>query len=351
LGDTGFHLVTEVRAVGLLKGTNIVAFSWKAVAVDGASLTLTPLTNAGDVRLIGFTQPAGESGTLLAEVFADKDVVASFRVSYLLGNITRDVSYQGVLNTSGNSWLLKREATVFNRSGERFERIDVDLGSGLRHSGGLDSPEGRKVWLDTASAIPVKKVYRRLLTPMPFVGGAPQPLNPELYYVLVNERSFNPQQGVLSTGKIRLFQTDKAGTQAFLGEDAVRDTAFGEKAEIRGGGARDIRIKWFLDKDEDRNVVRARRSAQEPDNYLIRADRYRKYRIEVKNFKADAALVYVTIPVEFQTGVTVQKSSHPTEIERNYTDGILVKIEVPGGGKEVSASVELLYPDYQFNTY
>src|SRR5688500_4246990 len=75
LGDTGFHLVTEVRAVGLLKGTNIVAFSWKAVAVDGNSLTLTPITNANDVRLIGFTHPAGESGTLLAEVFAEKDVV------------------------------------------------------------------------------------------------------------------------------------------------------------------------------------------------------------------------------------------------------------------------------------
>jgi len=120
---------------------------------------------------------------------------------------------------------------------------------------------------------------------------------------------------------------------------------------VRGGGAPDLRVKWFLELDEDRNVVKARRSAQEPDNYVIRADRLRRYKIEIKNFKAETAAVYAVIPVDYGTGVKVQSSTHPTEIEKGHTQGITVKIDVPGGGKETVAKVEVLYPDYVFQTY
>jgi hypothetical protein len=127
--------------------------------------------------------------------------------------------------------------------------------------------------------------------------------------------------------------------------------ASGERAEVRGGGAPDLRVKWFLEADEDRNAVHAKRSAQEPDTYLIRADRYRRYRIEVKNFKEENAQVHVVIPVDYGTGVKVTQSPFPTEIERSHQEGITVKMEARGGGKETVAKVELLYPDYVFNTY
>ncbi|MBI5496469.1 MAG: hypothetical protein HY904_15710 [Deltaproteobacteria bacterium] len=349
LGERG-HLVNETRTVGLTKGTNTVLFSWKNVVIDPGSLMLTVLGGGDDVRVIGFTFPPGDSGAVEAEVFAEKDAVTTFRVSYLLGNITRETSYQGVLDGQGGAWRIHKEATAFNRSGERFDDVDVALGSGLSYRGPLGMPEGRKVNAMTPSPIPSQRIYRVPLSPMPYVGGAPQPLTPELFYVLVNDTALTPDKSALLPGKIRLFQLDRQGSQAFLGEDLLPTVAHGEKAEVRGGGAPDLRVKWFLDKDEDRNVVRVRASAQEPDTYVIRADRFRRYRIEVKNFKTEPASVRAVIPVGYQSGVRVEKSTHPTEIEKNHTDGITVRVDAPGGGKETVATVDVLYPDYVFNT-
>lgn len=350
LGDAG-HLVNETRTVGLTKGANTVMFSWKNVAIDPGSLTLTPLTGGSDVRVIGMTFPPGGSGAVLADVFADKAMVVTFRVGYLLGNLGRENSYQGVLDQGGEKWRFHKEVTVFNRSGERFEDTEVSLGSGLSYKGPLDNPEGRKVNGATPSPVSSKRIYRVRLNPMPMVGGAPQPLTPELFYVLTNDTSITADRSALLPGKIRLFQLDKGGNQAFLGEDMLPVVASGERAEVRGGGAPDLRVKWFLEADEDRNAVHAKRSAQEPDMYVIRADRYRRYRIEVKNFKEETAQVHVVIPVDYGTGVKVMQSPFPTEIERGHQEGITVKMEARGGGKETVAKVEVLYPDYVFNTY
>lgn len=349
LGDRG-QLLNETRTVGLTRGTNTVLFSWKNVAIDPGSLTLQVLGGGDTVRVIGLTFPPGGDGAVEAEVFAEQDTVASFRVSYLLGGITRETTYQGVLDQGGDAWRVSKEVTAFNRSGERFESVEVSMGSGLTYEGPLLHPEGRKVSAQTPSAIPSRRIYRVTLRPMNLVGGAPQALDAELFYLLDNDTTLTPDRSALLAGKMRMFQLDRAGTQAFLGEDMLPVLATGERAWVHGGGAPDVRIKWFLEADEDRNVVRARRSAQEPDDHVIRADRYRRYRVEVKNFKEGAVNLWTTIPVDYATGVKVLPGT-THEVERNFTDGVTVKLEAAGGGKETVIKVELLYPDYIFETY
>lgn len=350
LGEAG-NLVNELRTVGLTKGTNVVLFSWKGVSVDPRSLALNVL-GTDDVRVIGLTFPPGGSGAVEAEVFSEQDTVATFRVSYLVGGITRDISYQAVLDVSGEQWRIHKEATAFNRSGERFEQVDVSLGSGLNYTGPLLHPEGRKVAAQTPSPMAVKRIYRVMLNPMPYVAGAPQPLNPELYYLLDNDVALTPDRSVLLPGKMRLFQQDKQGSQAFLGEDVLATLATGERGEVRGGGAQDVRVTWFLELDEDRNVVRSRRSTQEPvDDQVVRADRYQRFRVVIKNFKAGRAMVWATIPSAYSSGVKVFKSTHDADVEHAHTDGVTVKVDAPGGGAETVARVELLYTDYVFHTY
>ena len=349
--DYNGTLLNEVRTVGLLKGSNTVAFSFKGVAIDVRSLRISVVDGGDDVRVIGFTMPPGESNAVLADVYANRERVATFRVSYLLGGVTRDMSYSSVLETSGDSWRITREATVFNRSGERFDDVKVAIGSGMSYAGTLGMPEGRKVTAQTPKALAVKRIYRVPLVPMPMVGGAPEPLTPELFYVLDNDTALNPGKLPLMAGKLRMFQLDRAGTQAFVGEDLLPVVSHGEHAEVRGGGAPDLRVKWFLQVDEDRNPTKARRSAREPDTYNVRVDRFRRYRVEVKNFKKETASVWAVIPVNWSTGVKVLKSTHPTDVERSHTDGITVKINAKGGGAETVASVDIVYPDYVFVTY
>lgn len=351
LSPSGYHLVNEKRSVGLLKGTNIVSFTWKNVSIDDASLVLTPLNNQDAVRLIGLTYPPNESGAVLAEIYSDRDVVTTFQVSYLLGNLEREISYLSTVTVDGKKWKISREGTVFNRSGERFNQVKVDLGDGLTYSGPLDHPEGRKVQKGTGGEMPIKPVYRLTLRDMPMVGGAPQPLNPAFLYELKNDSTISPTKAALSPGKMRLFQNDRQGTQAFTGEDRIPTLAFGEKTELSIGTAQDIRIKWFLDEDEERNAEKARRSSLDTDRYTVRADRYQKIRMELKNFKDEAVQVLVTIPAAYRSGVKVLESTHPTKMEKNYYDGVTVVVDLPPGGKEVKSVVELLYQDYVFNNY
>lgn len=350
LSTSGYHLVNEKRTVGLLKGTNLVSFSWKSVSIDDGSLILTPLDHQDSVRLIGLTYPPGESGAVLAEIYADEDTVATFRVSYLLSALELDNSFTGVVENDGKSWQLEREGTVFNRSGERFDNVAVNLGGGLDYTGRLDYPEGRKVSRQTPAGQKLNKRYRLTLYPMPWVGGAPQPISPELLYLVKNDEAINPAKEVLPTGKLRLFQLDKQGSQAFTGEDRLAPLAHGETAEVRISTGKDIRIKWFLDEDKERNITKARYSRTEPDSTTVRADRYQKYRLELKNFKDEATEVWVTIPASYHTGLKVLSSTHPAEVEKAHTGGVTVKISLPPGGKEVKSVVEILYPDYVFRT-
>ena len=185
---------------------------------------------------------------------------------------------------------------------------------------------------------------------MPWVGGAPQPISPELLYLVKNDEAINPAKEVLPTGKLRLFQLDKQGSQAFTGEDRLAPLAHGETAEVRISTGKDIRVKWFLDEDKERNITKARYSRTAPDAMTVRADRYQKYRLELKNFKEEATEVWVTIPASYHTGLKVLSSTHPAEVEKAHTGGVTVKISLPPGGKEVKSVVEILYPDYVFRT-
>src|SRR5210317_728649 len=88
-------LIEEERVLTLQKGLNKVDFSWKAVSIDADSIRLAVLDHPSNVKLLNVSYPPGEAA-LVWEIASDGDYAETVRISYLLSNIDRLVTYNAI---------------------------------------------------------------------------------------------------------------------------------------------------------------------------------------------------------------------------------------------------------------
>ena len=234
-------LIEEERVLTLQQGLNQIDFSWKAVAIDADSIRLTVLDHPEQVRLLNVSYPPNESA-LVWEIASDGDFAETVRISYLLSNIDRLVTYKAVADKAETRLDLRSYLILRNFSGEDFDSARVQLDYGEAFEQGIAHEETKQLLFLKAPAVPITKVWKWDSAALPW---DPEQLENQNIGVPVSYRIWNKKDSGLGAfalwgGKARLFQDDGAGSTIFLGEDHTAIVPVRQKTELYIGDSRDI---------------------------------------------------------------------------------------------------------------
>ncbi len=251
-------LVEEERLVTLLKGTNIVDFSWSNTRIEKSSIQLRVLDNplrpareddadfvvrpdgtVETVQVINVSYPPGENA-LAWEVYSERPMAARVRISYVIEGLTRSFNYRATAAGDESTLTLAKYVRLDNRSGEDFGESGVWAGFGSRFQRDIGLNEAREMLLWRFTDVPVRKTYT-----FDWWNGRPVPDQPDQRYVsmkYVLENTTDSSMGLfpLQFGKVRIFQKYGHGGEAFIGEDWGRMTPIDGEMELALGLARDI---------------------------------------------------------------------------------------------------------------
>lgn len=243
LKNNQFTLSEEERVINLQKGRNHVEFSWANTDIDMTSIQIRPVKTPGQVNILNVNYPPGENA-LFWELSSEKAGPSVFRISYLIGNIDKTVSYEAQTDKAEKTLSLKGFFTLANNSGEKFENALLQTGYGPDFRKSFEIGEAKKMLAMKFEDIPVIKVYHFDSSRTgEFV---------RMFYELLNTPANGMGKVSLPYGKARIFQEDSGGSEAFLGEDWGNYTPRGKKMELFLGEAKEVKIKrvLFLNKEE-----------------------------------------------------------------------------------------------------
>ncbi|MFH1349357.1 MAG: hypothetical protein ABII26_00305 [Pseudomonadota bacterium] len=280
-------LIEEERVLALQRGTNKVDFSWKGVSIDPDSIRLRFLSHPKDVTLINVSYPPNE-GALVWEIASTGAWEESVRVSYLLSNIDRLITYTALADKNETEVNLKSHLVLRNFSGEDFDGARVLLDYGDPFKTDIRHEETKQMLLLVARRVPIVKTWKW--------DSALQPWDPEkisqnvgipVSYTIKNITNHGLGKFALWGGKVRVQQEDGHNSIIFLGEDSTALIPTGEKMEVYIGDSRDIVVTQRKMMDKKINI---RRNNQ---NQIVLHDTDELIRAEIENFKDSKARLTV----------------------------------------------------------
>jgi len=333
-----FTLVEEERTVNLQQGRNQVDFSWANIGIDKDSIVFRVIKADGEVNVLNTNYPPGENA-LYWTVSAQNAGPAVIRISYLIGNMFGQPSYQGIVENDEMSMLLQVYMTVTNTSGESFGQCTVQPGVGKTKVQYFNNGERKRMLAATLAEVPIEKRY--VFDP------TIDQSRTRMYYRMINDEPNSMGQFPLPRGKCRLFiKEPKSGgdsvrSQAFLGEDWAAYTPLFAPLDLYVGVAQDVKVERFTMQPEngpagvqdiikcERILVDGKKATTEP---RFRHERTR-YRYRLQNFKTKAGEP-ISVPLTIKEHVDgewiIEKVElHELEGERNeQTDEVIPHAEI-----------------------
>jgi len=280
-------LIEEERVLTLQKGLNKVDFSWKGVSIDADSIRLRALDHPDDkVTLLSVSYPPNEAA-LVWDISSDGDYAETVRISYLLSNIDRLITYKAVADKPETYVDLKSYLVLRNFSGEDFDKARVLLDYGEAFEQGIDHEETKQMLFLKADKVPIIKVWTFDAAKLPW---DPEKLENKnvgipVSYRIVNDTKSGLGEFALWGGKARLFQDDGHESTIFLGEDVTGLVPVGEKTELYIGDSRDIVVTQRKMKDERINLQKNN------DERVILYDTDEIITAKIENFKDSEAVL------------------------------------------------------------
>ncbi len=299
LDNASATLVEEERIVTLLEGGNEVDFSWSNTAIDKGTIQfrvvgvptrpkaandpaslVRPDGQVETVRVISVAYPPGEN-SLVWQVYSEKAYAARVRISYVIGNLSRGFDYRAVGTNDEKTLTLRNYIRLDNFSGEDFGGSGVWAGFGNYFQREIGANEAKQMLAWKFAEVPVKKTFT-----FDWYTGQPVPNEPEqryvsMRYVLANDKDHKMGLFPLQPGKVRIFQEDAHGGEAFIGEDWGQFTPIDDEMKLYLGLARDVVVK--------RRIARNERKVVANDVY----DQDVVIEYEIENFKTDAVTLDV----------------------------------------------------------
>jgi hypothetical protein len=244
LDNPSATLIEEERVLTLQKGTNKVDFSWKGVQIDEDSIRLEVLGHPDNVTLLNVSYPPGEAA-LVWEIASGGDYPENVRISYLLSNIDRLITYTAIADKAETQVDLKSFVVLRNFSGEDFAKARILLDYGEAFEQGIDHEETKQVLFMKEPKVPVRKVWTWDSEKVPENLWDPSQVENKnvgipVSYRVVNDANSTLGKFALWGGKARIFQDDGHSSTIFLGEDNAPMVPVGEKMELYIGDSRDI---------------------------------------------------------------------------------------------------------------
>jgi hypothetical protein len=279
-------LIEEERVLTLQKGLNKVDFSWKGVSIDVDSIRLRSLDHPDKVTLLSVSYPPNEAA-LVWDIGSDSDYAETVRISYLLSNIDRLITYKAVADKPEKVVEMTSFLVLRNFSGEDFDKARVLLDYGESFEQGIDHEETKQMLFLKADKVPIIKVWKFDAAVLPW---DPEKLENRNVGIPVSYRIINdPNSGLgkfaLWGGKARLFQDDGHGSTIFLGEDVTGLVSVGEKMELYIGDSRDIVVTQRKMKDEQINL------RKNNDDKVVLFDTDEIITAKIENFKDSPAVL------------------------------------------------------------
>jgi hypothetical protein len=277
-------LIEEERVLTLQKGLNKVDFSWKGVQIDMDSIRLAVLGHPDKVTLLNVSYPP-EGSALVWEINSAEPLEERVRISYLLGNIDRLITYKAVTDKGEKALDLKSYIILRNFSGEDFEQAKVQLDYGEAFERNIQHEETRQLEFFHVPKAPITKVWT--------FDAARLPWDPEkqpnknvgipVSYRVENTAKSGLGKFALWNGKARIYQDDGHQSTIFLGEDVTDLVPVGGKIELYIGDSRDIVVTQRKMKDERINLRRNK------NNDIILYDNDEVITAKMENFKDSPA--------------------------------------------------------------
>ncbi len=288
LDNPYFTLVEEERILPLQKGANQVDFSWAGVNIDSDSICIKILDHPEQVNIVSVSYPPDENA-LVWQIYSPSAYEEKIRISYLLRNIDRLITYKAIANRQETNVVLQSFLVLRNFSGEDFSLAKILLDYGETFEKPISHEETMQMLLFTRQNVPIEKNLTfdaRILpwNPEKVQGNVGIPVS----YVIKNDKKSGLGEFGLWDGKARIFQDDGYGSTIFLGEDNAVFTPVGGKFSLYVGDSRDIVITQRKMKDIKINV------RKNIHNVIVLYDTDEIMQIDIENFKdASANLIII----------------------------------------------------------
>lgn len=317
-------LIEEKRVLTLQQGLNKVDFSWKGVSIDPDSIRLRVLDHPNEVTLLNVSYPPNEDA-LIWEISSKKATEETVRISYLLSNIDRLVTYKMVADKAEKKVDLKSFLILRNFSGEDFANARVLLDYGEAFERGIQHEETKQLLFLQAGAVPIEKTWTFDAAQLPW---DPEQVNGNVgipvSYKIVNSVKSGLGMFALNGGKARVFQDDGSGGTIVLGEDRPGLTPIGEEMEVYIGDSRDIVV---TQKKMREKVINERRNNK---NQVVLYDTDELITATIENFKDSPAKLTLIQHIEGQWDI--EECNMKYELEDAST--LKFEIDLPANSKK-----------------
>ena len=280
-------LIEEERVLTLQEGLNKVDFSWKGVSIDADSIRLRTLDHPNEVILLSVSYPPNEAA-LVWDINSPSDYAETVRISYLLSNIDRLITYKAIADKAETQVDLKSFLVLRNFSGEDFDKARVLLDYGeMPDQQDISHEETKRMLFLKADKVPIIKIWTFDAAKLPW---DPEKLENQnvgipVSYRIVNEAKSGLGEFALWGGKARLFQDDGYESTIFLGEDVTGLVPVGEKMELYIGDSRDIVVTQR--KMKDARIITHKNNKGQPVLY----DTDEQITAKIENFKDGPAVL------------------------------------------------------------
>lgn len=326
LDNPAATLLEEERGLNLQQGINKVDFSWKEVKIDPDSIRLVLLEQPQPVDLLSVSYPPNEQA-LVWEISSSQAQQVRARISYLLNNIDRLVTYRAVVRQDESKLDLTSFLVLRNFSGEILPTTQFQLDYGESFESAVLDGETKRMQFFQAMNVPIEKHFTFDAKKLPWdPKQAANNVGIPVHYQLDNSSQNGLGKHALWDGKTRLYSEDGHGSSIFLGEDNAPFTPIGQALKLTIGESRDIVV---TQRKINEQRINERRNHDKTE--IILYDTEETMRIEIENFKDKPAQVTLkeSMPEEWD----MHEHSHP--YQREHSQEITFNIQVPEKNKTI----------------
>ena len=327
-------LIEEERVLTLQQGRNSVDFSWKGVSIDSDSIRLRAIDHPDKVTLLSVSYPPNEAA-LVWDIGSNGDYAETVRISYLLSNIDRLITYKAIADKAETAVDLTSFLVLRNFSGEDFDRAKVLLDYGEAFEQGIAHEETKQMLFLKADKVPIIKVWKFDAALLPW---DPEKLENKnvgipVSYRIVNDPNSKLGKFALWGGKARLFQDDGHNSTIFLGEDVTGLVPVGEKMELYIGDSRDIVVTQRKMKDEQINP------RKNNDDKIVLYNTDEEIYAKIENFKDKPAVLTMIQRIPGQWDMKDEECN--MQYVRKNADTLEFEIKLPARTQVGPATKEL----------
>jgi hypothetical protein len=258
-------LVEEERIVPLVRGENQVDFSWANTRIDPNTIlfrVVAPLVEGDaeplEVKVLSVSYPPNEAA-LIWNVGANRSGSARVRISYLLGNLTKNFHYRAVAANDESTLTLAQYMRLQNLANEEFGSTGLWAGFGKRFLKPIGINETKEMLVERFEKVPVRKTYTCNPAEFDYLDRPQNKLRVPMHYVLKNDRANNLGAAPLPFGKVRIFiegsGDSAAANTAFLGEDWGKFTPIDDELRLYLGVAQDVVVRRTIDRNQRKRTV------------------------------------------------------------------------------------------------